>query len=251
MAVSSARRLDAEASTGAEAELQILSYAVAHDLSASLRYMTTFSRLIAAEARDGVTPRQRQYADQLQTAGVQCGAMLEQLLAFSHVQSRDLARSLHDPAPGIRIAWLRLAGAAMAEGAEIAIAPLGTVGADADLLAQAVTALLDNAIKFRRPNIALRVSVEAAHDDAYWRVRVRDNGVGVEPRHREAAFAMFRRLNGGDVYPGAGAGLAICRRIARRHGGEARFVDCAEGACVEVSIPHMTRQSRRRVRTAA
>jgi signal transduction histidine kinase len=80
---------------------------------------------------------------------------------------------------------------------------------------------------------------------------VRDNGVGVEPRHREAAFAMFRRLNGGDVYPGAGAGLAICRRIARRHGGEARFVDCAEGACVEFAVPHMTRHPRRRVRTAA
>jgi signal transduction histidine kinase len=246
-----ARRMAAEAPAPVEAELQLLSYAVAHDLSASVRYMTTFSRLIAAEARNGAAQRQNQYADQLRLAGDQCGAMLQQLLAYSHVQSRELVPTLHDPGLSARAAWLRLAAAARAEAAEIAIAPLDAVEADADLLAQAISALLDNAIKFRRPDVALRVVVEPAHDDAYWRIHVRDNGIGVDVRYREAAFAMFRRLNGGDVYPGVGAGLAICRRIARRHGGEARFVDCSEGACVELVVPRMTKRPRRRARTAS
>ena len=46
---------------------------------------------------------------------------------------------------------------------------------------------------------------------------------------------MFRQLNTEGAYAGVGAGLAICRRIARRHGGEAMFLDCDEGACVELS----------------
>jgi signal transduction histidine kinase len=48
---------------------------------------------------------------------------------------------------------------------------------------------------------------------------------------------MFRRLNGEDEFPGVGAGLAICRRIARRHGGDVRFIECEGGACAELSLP--------------
>jgi light-regulated signal transduction histidine kinase (bacteriophytochrome) len=233
-----------------EHELQTLSYVVAHDLSASVRYMTSFSRLLAAELGGDLTKKQQLYADQLENVGVQCAALLEQLSVYSQVQGRSLAKSLHDPTPAIRLQAPRQVTGATLEGAEISVEPLGLVYADADLLLQAVAALLDNAIKFRRPGVAPRVIVEPAHDDAYWRIRVRDNGIGVEARYREAAFSMFRRLNRADAYPGVGAGLAICRRIARRHSGEAKFVDCSEGACLELTIPQTGKPSRRRARTA-
>jgi hypothetical protein len=48
---------------------------------------------------------------------------------------------------------------------------------------------------------------------------------------------MFRRLQAEDEYPGVGAGLAICRRVAHRHGGEVRFLDSRVGACVELALP--------------
>jgi light-regulated signal transduction histidine kinase (bacteriophytochrome) len=228
----------------AESELQTLSYAVAHDLSASIRYMTSFSRMLTADIGEDLTKKQRLYADQLQTAGDDCAAMLQALLVYSQVQGRGLVRAQHDPTPVIRLQGFRLTGGAASEGAEISIEPLGPVNADQDLLSQAVAALLDNAIKFRRPGVAPRVVVAPAHDDAYWRIRVRDNGIGVDPQYREAAFSMFRRLNRADAYPGVGAGLAVCRRIARRHGGEAKFADCSEGACVEFEVPQPGKRSR-------
>lgn len=243
-------KIDADPLAGTEQELQTLSYALSHDFSASLRHMTSFSRLILADLGDGLTERQQLHADQLRLAGEQCTAMLEALFVYSRVQSRDLACSLHDPGPAVQGAWARLTAAARLEGAELSVAPLGAVYADAELLAQAVTAVLDNAIKFRRPGVALRVVVEPAHDRAFWRLRVSDNGVGVEARFHEAAFVMFRRLNSGDAYPGAGAGLAVCRRITRRHGGEARFVERADGACVELSIARALGRANRRLRTA-
>jgi light-regulated signal transduction histidine kinase (bacteriophytochrome) len=76
----------------AETELQTLSYVVAHDLSASIRYMTSFSRMLTAEFGDGLTKKQQLYADQLQAAGANCAALLEQLLVYSQVQGRSLAR---------------------------------------------------------------------------------------------------------------------------------------------------------------
>jgi signal transduction histidine kinase len=81
-------------------------------------------------------------------------------------------------------------------------------------------------------------------------VRIADNGQGIAPEHRERVFGMFQHLNGEESYLGVGAGLAICRRIARRHGGEARFIDRAEGACFELALPYAPRpaQSHRQTR---
>jgi chemotaxis family two-component system sensor kinase Cph1 len=81
----------------------------------------------------------------------------------------------------------------------------------------AFTSLLENSIKFRcqrRPEIHVSA---APHRDG-WLFSVRDNGIGIDPRHSESVFHMFKRTYG-DRYAGTGAGLAITRRIIERHGG--------------------------------
>jgi len=225
-------------SEAAERELQTFSYLVSHDLAASLRQVTEFSRLLAPQSEAGLDGEDGLHARLLLNASAKCQLMLEQLLVFSRAQQKALARTPQDATAILRLPLLRLASRVNAAGGDIAIAPLGEVFADPDLFLLAVGQLLDNAIKFARPGVAPRITVEAAHDATFWRVRINDNGLGVEPIYREKAFQMFQRLNAEGAYPGVGAGLAICRRIARRHGGEAEFVDCDEGACVQLSLPH-------------
>ncbi|MGD0719469.1 MAG: ATP-binding protein [Roseiarcus sp.] len=225
-------------SSTAEQELQSFSYMVSHDLAASVRHLTEFSRLLIGELGDALTGRQRAHADRIRAAGDNCQMMLEQLRIFSHVQHKPIDRVRHDAAATIHVAMLHFDAEARAAGAEITMAPLGEVYADAELLALAFSRLMDNAIKFARPGAPLRIGVAPAHDKAFWRMRISDNGLGVDPAYRDVAFQMFRRLHGKNVYPGVGAGLAICRRIARLHGGEATFLDCVEGACVELALPH-------------
>jgi light-regulated signal transduction histidine kinase (bacteriophytochrome) len=224
--------------TDAEQELQAFSYIVSHDLSASFRHVAEFSRLLLGEIGDGLTSSQRSHADRIGAATDKCQAMMEQLLAFSRVQQKTMLFARQDPTSILRTVMLQLSAEIQTAQAEISIAPLGEAHADMDMLAQAFACLLDNAIKFRRPGARPRITVEAARDEVFWRLRVTDNGLGVEPAFREKAFRMFHRLNGEDAYPGVGAGLTISRRIARRHGGEVRFVDCDEGACVELILPH-------------
>jgi light-regulated signal transduction histidine kinase (bacteriophytochrome) len=220
-----------------EQELQGFSYIVSHDLAASFRHVAEFSRLLGDDPDAGLSDRQHGHLAQIRAATDKCQLMMEQLLAFSRVQRSVLGRGRQDGTPTVRLAMLQLSAEIQEAGAEVSIAPLGEVYADMELLGLAAHHMLDNAIKFRRPNVPPRIAVEAVRDEVFWRLRVTDNGIGVDPAYRGKAFRMFHRLNAEGAYPGAGAGLAIIRRIARRHGGEAAFIDCAEGACIELALP--------------
>jgi light-regulated signal transduction histidine kinase (bacteriophytochrome) len=220
-----------------EEEFQSFSYIASHDLAASFRLVGEFSRLLLADLGDGLTDRQKLYAGHIQAAVGNGQMMLDQLLAFSRVQQKPVEKVRHDADAVMRFCLLQLNAQIGASGAEVTLDPLGEIQADPKLMGMAFNAVLDNAIKFRRPEAPLRIRIGPAHDRGAWRVRIQDNGRGVEPAHREKAFEMFRRLGHDEGLAGVGAGLAICRRIARRHGGDAVFLDCAEGACVELSLP--------------
>jgi len=220
-------------------EFEGFSYIVSHDLAASFRHVAEFSRLLVSEFGEDLTGPQRAYATRVRVSTEKCQQMMEQLLVFSRVQQRVMEPARRDAAPSMELARLQLASEIRAAGADVSIEPLGEVFGDQFLLEIIFRALLDNAIKFRRPGVSPKIRVQTATDDAFWRLRITDNGQGVEPAHREKAFRMFHRLNGEDAYPGSGAGLSISRRIARRHEGDLKFIDCTNGACIELALPRV------------
>jgi light-regulated signal transduction histidine kinase (bacteriophytochrome) len=228
-----------------EKELADFSYIVSHDVEAAVRHMTAFSRLLIDDFEGELTERQQAYADHVQAAGARCQAMMEQLLAFSRAQHKPMEPVLRDATPTVQLALLELVTEGRTVDADITLDPLGEVFADPQLLTSLFHRLIDNALKFGQPGVRPRIDIRPAHDEAMWRVRITDNGVGVPPTQREKVFGMFQRLHGEDRYPGVGAGLAICRRIARRHGGEVRFLNQDDGACVELALPRPAAEPRK------
>ena len=135
-----------------EAELRDFSYMVSHDLAASFRHVTEFSRLLTADLDGGLSPRQRAHVEYIQSAALRCQAMMDGMLTFSQTQQKAIAPTLHDATLTMRLAMRQLANLETS-GAELTLAPLGEVFADAKLLAIAFGGLLDNAIKFGVPGV--------------------------------------------------------------------------------------------------
>jgi signal transduction histidine kinase len=112
-------------------------------------------------------------------------------------------------------------------GARITREPLPRVLGDESQLGQLLQNLLGNALKFRG-EATPEVHVSARREGERWHIAVRDNGIGIDPDYQELIFGLFQRLNDDPRYPGTGVGLALCKKIAERHG-SALAVESAPG----------------------
>ncbi len=87
-------------------------------------------------------------------------------------------------------------------------------------LRQVFQNLIVNAIKFQKKGNQPKIQISAEKENEKWRFTVKDNGIGIEPRHFNRVFNMFQRLVTKEKYEGTGIGLANCNKIVHLHKGE-------------------------------
>jgi len=110
------------------------------------------------------------------------------------------------------------------------------VEADADLLAGALTNLIDNAFKYAGPGA--RISMRVAQEGGTARISIRDDGPGVPDEHLDKLGVRFHRVT--PEVPGFGLGLASARAVIMLHGGQIAFSNAHPGLRVDITLPRST-----------
>jgi PAS domain S-box-containing protein len=204
-----------------------LAHALSHDLREPLRQVTGFVQLLAKRYGGRLDEEAHQFIEY----AVEGTLRLKTLI--------DDAERYAVPAPFVpaRVPAERLAAEALERlhstveecGATVSIGTLPWVEADPGKLAVIFQVLLDNALKFRRPGITPKVTVSGEQMTGGCLLRVRDNGIGIDPQFREDVFSLFSRLHTRDRIPGNGTGLALARKLVEAHRGRIWIEDGSEG----------------------
>jgi PAS domain S-box-containing protein len=200
------------------AELEQFAYVASHDLQEPLRQIRIYLQLLQERCRDRLDEAAGRFLGHAVEGAARLKELVTSLLAYARVGSRARPLVPTDCAAAFDEALASLGEAVRESGASVTRGPLPTVLADAGQLAQLFQNLLGNAIKFRGPRPP-QVHAEAVGGGGEWRFTIRDNGIGIDPRHAQRIFVLFERLHGRDQYAGTGIGLAVCKRIVERHGG--------------------------------
>lgn len=145
--------------------------------------------------------------------------LIQDLLAYSRVgtKGKELLETSSEEA--LDQALLNLRGAVEESGALVTHDPLPAVLADEMQLTQLFQNLVGNAIKYQNPGVPLIHVSAARNGETKWVFSVKDNGLGIDPQYFDRIFVMFQRLHKRDEFAGTGIGLAICKKIVERHGG--------------------------------
>jgi light-regulated signal transduction histidine kinase (bacteriophytochrome) len=201
------------------AELEQYAYVVSHDLKEPLRMVTSFTNLLEEELRKGLSNDARRYMRFVSDGAGRMRTMIEDLLDYSRVGRGDMEMEATDLTEAVATALENLAISIQESGVEVQIGELPPVSGVPSLLLRLFQNLIGNAIKFRGDRKPV-IQIGAEQDGETWKLFVRDNGIGIESQHLERVFQVFQRLHRRDEYEGSGIGLAVCRKIVERHGGQ-------------------------------
>ncbi len=201
-------------------ELEQFASIASHDLQEPLRMISSYLQLLSQRYKGQLDSDADEFIEFAVDGASRMQQLIEGLLVFSRVgtQGTDLIETSSEVA--LEQALMHLRGAIEDSGALVTHDPLPDVLADELQLIQLFQNLVGNAIKYQNPGVPL-VHISAARDDENsWSFAVTDNGLGIDPLYFEKIFGMFQRLHKRDEFAGTGIGLAICKKIVERHGGQ-------------------------------
>lgn len=223
-------------------DLEQFAYVASHDLQEPLRMIASYTKLLAKRLAKNMDGEAEEFVRYAVEGAIRMQQLINDLLAYSRLGTRGTPFEVTDLEQVLRETLANLQIAIDENCALVTHDPLPTVLGDRVQLTQLLQNLISNSIKFKSDQ-SPKIHVSAALKDRHWILTVRDNGIGLDPQYAERIFIIFQRLHTREKYPGTGIGLAICKKIVERHGGDIWVEsESGRGAAFHFSLPVM-RQS--------
>lgn len=220
-------------------ELEQFASVASHDLQEPLRKIQAFGDRLETKFADKLGEQGRTYVERMNFSATRMRNLIDSLLTFSRVTTKaqdfvpvDLAVIAHE-------AVSDLEGRIHLSGGKVEVGDLPAIDADPLQVSQLLLNLIGNGLKFHKPRVPPIVVIESRiSKSGMCEISVADNGIGFEEIYLDRIFEVFQRLHGRQEFEGTGMGLAICRKIAERHGGTITAKSSpGEGSTFLVTLP--------------
>jgi light-regulated signal transduction histidine kinase (bacteriophytochrome) len=239
-------------------ELRDFASVASHDLQEPLRKVQVFGDRLRTLCSEVLEVQGRDYLNRMLNATGRMQTLIQDLLKIARITSQAHPFSRVDLAQVAREVLSDLEVRISETNARVEVGHLPTIQADGLQIRQLLQNLIGNALKFHQKGIppVIKVYAEKAgiHEGAngMFLLVVEDNGIGFDEKYLDRIFTVFQRLHGRAEYEGTGVGLAICRKIVQRHGGDitARSTP-GHGASFLVALPLVWADESPPIRTPA
>jgi PAS domain S-box-containing protein len=220
--------------------LEEFAHAASHDLKEPIRKIHFFTDLLKRQLSERLTDEEKNTFKRIENASQRMGALIDDLLLYSHVSQRPHQKEEVDLNEKIRKVLEDLDLDIQQKNAIINIEPLPIVKGYRRQLQQMLQNLAGNALKYNKPGVSPQITIRSkivsakeagifsaeGMQEQYYLIEIADNGIGFEQHESERIFQMFQRLHANKEYHGTGVGLAIVRKVVENHNGKI----VAEGA---------------------
>ncbi len=201
-------------------ELEAFSYSVSHDLRTPLRAISGYSIMLKEDYEAELDTEGKRIIRNIITNAKMMGQLIDDLLSFSRLGKKELVRTQIDMQLLAKNVVNELLQSEPENKCRFNIDVLSPIKADQVMIKQVLLNLVSNAIKYssKKPDPEIVIgSMDKETDTIYY---VKDNGVGFDMAYANKLFGVFQRLHSQEEFEGSGVGLALVKRIIKKHKGE-------------------------------
>jgi light-regulated signal transduction histidine kinase (bacteriophytochrome) len=218
-------------------ELQEFTSVVSHDLQEPLRAITGFMQLLRNRYSDRLDEKGKDFIERCERAGRRMQQQIADLLALSRVATAGAPFVMTDINTIVAEVLEHCQLSVRHPRARITCGTLPELPVDQVQIRRLFQHLVSNGLTYNT-SAEPRLEIDCSRQGDEYLFWVKDNGIGIAPEFHSRIFVVFQRLHSTREYEGNGLGLALCKKIVRRHGGEL-WVESQpqQGACFYFTLP--------------
>ncbi len=217
-------------------ELEAFTYSVSHDLRAPLRAINGFARFLIEDYSDTIDDEGKRFINTIRYNADKMDQLISDMLDLSRVSRTNIEFNLVELSALVRSVFQEVASEDEQKLFHLTIEDMPPVICDSSLIKQVWQNLIENALKYSSKSQTRKIITGAMENENEIVFYIKDHGAGFDDQYRHKLFGVFQRLHRENEFEGTGVGLAVVKRIIRRHGGRV----WAEGKTNEGSTFYFT-----------